>query len=63
MYIEKRFTFMGGVFLFRKRIYKVRPIELICGSCFYALHMGKVSLLWRRSTPARVVPQGFAKSR
>lgn len=60
-YIEHRFRLFGRAYLFRKRVYKSRPIELIRGECFNVLHVGKLSLLWARDNPARKIPTNFVR--
>ena len=60
-YYEKRFKLFGRAYLLRKRVYKSRPLELIRGECFNALHLWKLTLLWERNNPKRPIPQGFVK--
>lgn len=59
-YFEKRFKFLGRVYIFRRRVYKSRPIELIRGSVFNAFHVCKYSLVWERDYPERQVGSNFA---
>jgi hypothetical protein len=58
-YFEKRFKLFGRAYLFRKRVHKNRPIELIRGECFNVLHIGRVSLLWARDNPSKPIPTNF----
>jgi hypothetical protein len=60
-YFEKRFKLFGRAYLLRKRVNKSRPIEFIRGECFNVLHMGKVSLLWARDNPTKVIPTNFVR--
>lgn len=60
-YFEHRFKLFGRVYLFRKRVHKSRPIELIRGECFNVLHIGKLSLLWARNNPAKQIPTNFVR--
>jgi hypothetical protein len=59
-YYEKRFMFMGRFYIFRKRKYKLRPMQKVAGACFGALHWGKLSLLWERNKPQRKLSNRFA---
>lgn len=61
-YYEKRFRFLGRAYLFRKRVHKSRPLELIRGECFNVLHFGKLSLLWARDNPQRPIPTNFVRN-
>lgn len=60
-YFEKRFKLFGRAYLIRRRVYKSRPIELIRGECFNALHIGMFTLLWERDNPVKPLPKGFVK--
>ena len=60
-YFEKRFSVLGRAYLFRKRVNKSRPLELIRGECFNALHLGRYTLLWERNSPAKPIPINFVR--
>ena len=61
-YFEKRFSLFGRAYLIRKRVKKIRPIELIRGECFNVLHVGNISLLWARNKPAKPIPTNFVRN-
>jgi len=62
-YYEKRFKLFGLLpVIFRRRVRKDRGVCLesaIPGTVFNALHLGRYSLYWARSTPARHIGKGW----
>jgi len=62
-YSEKRVSLFGYPIIYRHRKNKSRGLCLeisVPNTCFNAIHVGKISLYWKRLAPMRKVGKGWS---